>query len=88
MPQVRSDGAWTDHVDEGLGDPALLPGWCGTRAAFDCVRSDVRAGRRALTLDWRGHGASSPALVLHLVPASPDMCSFAFQRAYMAEHSW
>jgi len=61
MPQVRSDGAWIDYLDEGLGDPALLllPGWCGTRAAFDPAIGMLSAGRRVLAPDWRGHGASS-----------------------------
>lgn len=60
MPQVRSDDAIIDYVDEGIGDPALLlmPGWCGTRAAFDPVIERLRARRRVLALDWRGHGAS------------------------------
>ena len=63
MPQVRSDGAWIDYLDEGLGDPALLllPGWCGTRAAFDPVIGALSAGRRVLSPDLRGHGASSPS---------------------------
>lgn len=63
MPQVRSRGAWIDYTDDGLGDPALLllPGWCGTRAAFDPVYDRLRSGRRVLALDWRGHGASSQA---------------------------
>jgi pimeloyl-ACP methyl ester carboxylesterase len=60
MPQVRSDGVWIDYLDEGLGDPALLllPGWCGTRAAFDPVIGALRSGRRVLSPDLRGHGAS------------------------------
>jgi len=61
MPQVRSNQATIDYVDDGLGDPALLllPGWCGTRAAFDPVRDLLRTQRRVLALDWRGHGASA-----------------------------
>lgn len=62
MPQVSSGGAVIDYLDEGLGDPALvlLPGWCGTRDAFDPVRRLLSARRRVLALDWRGHGASGP----------------------------
>jgi pimeloyl-ACP methyl ester carboxylesterase len=62
MPQVRSDGVMIDYLDEGLGDPALvlLPGWCGTREAFDPVLDRLRAQRRVLAPDWRGHGASAP----------------------------
>jgi pimeloyl-ACP methyl ester carboxylesterase len=60
MPQVRSNDAIIDYVDEGLGDPALLllPEWCGTRAAFDAVIDGLGAKRRVLALDWRGHGSS------------------------------
>ena len=43
MPRVRSNDATIDYDDVGLGDPALLllPGWCGTRAAFDPVIEPV-----------------------------------------------
>jgi pimeloyl-ACP methyl ester carboxylesterase len=60
---VRSNDATIDYDDAGLGDPALLllPGWCGTRAAFDPVFDQLSARRRVLALDWRGHGASGPA---------------------------
>jgi pimeloyl-ACP methyl ester carboxylesterase len=61
MPQVRSNDAVIDYIDDGLGDPALLllPGWCSTRGVFDPVIDLLRARRRVLALDWRGHGASS-----------------------------
>ena len=51
-----------DYLDEGLGDPALLllPGWCGTRTAFDPVMGPAELRRRVLSLDLRGHGVSSP----------------------------
>lgn len=60
MPRVRSNDAIIEYDDEGLGDPTLLllPGWCGTRAAFDRVRDLLSSRRRVLALDWRGHGAS------------------------------
>lgn len=60
MPQVRSNDTTIDYADDGLGDPALLllPAWCSTRAAFEPVSDLLRARRRVLALDWRGHGAS------------------------------
>ena len=63
MPRVRSNDSTIDYDDVGLGDPALLllPGWCGTRAAFDPVFDRLSANRRVLALDWRGHGESGPA---------------------------
>jgi pimeloyl-ACP methyl ester carboxylesterase len=63
MPRVRSNDATIDYDDVGLGDPALLllPGWCGTRAAFDPVLERLSAHRRVLALDWRGHGESGGA---------------------------
>ena len=63
MPRVRSNDTTIDYDDAGLGDPALLllPGWCGTRAAFDPVFDRLSAHRRVLSLDWRGHGTSGPA---------------------------
>lgn len=44
--------------DVGDGDPALLflPGWCAGRDAFRPLYPHLR--RRALAVDWRGHGGS------------------------------
>ncbi len=63
MPRARSDHASIEYLDAGLGDPALLllPEWCATRAAFEPVLPHLRARRRVLSLDWRGHGASGAA---------------------------
>jgi pimeloyl-ACP methyl ester carboxylesterase len=46
--------------DVGDGGPALLymPGWCGHRTMFRGVLSHSGPHRRALALDWRGHGGS------------------------------
>lgn len=46
--------------DLGEGEPALLmlPGWCSNRSAFRALAVPLAANRRALALDWRGHGGS------------------------------
>jgi pimeloyl-ACP methyl ester carboxylesterase len=64
MPNFRNDGVDIAYLDEGEGEPVVLvhgfastkevnwvnPGW---------VSTVTRAGRRAIALDNRGHGASS-----------------------------
>jgi pimeloyl-ACP methyl ester carboxylesterase len=64
MPNFRSDGVDIAYLDEGKGEPVVLvhgfastkevnwlnPGWVSTL---------TRAGRRAIALDNRGHGASA-----------------------------
>jgi pimeloyl-ACP methyl ester carboxylesterase len=61
----RSDTAGNTGDDTG-GDssgvePALLflPGWCGDRGVFDDLLD--AADRRALSVDWPGHGETPPA---------------------------
>ena len=46
--------------DVGDGDPALLllPGWCANRTVFRPLLPLAARHRRALALDWRGHGGS------------------------------
>ena len=64
MPSVTHDGIEIAYLDEGQGEPVVLvhgfastkevnwlhPGWIATL---------TRAGRRAIALDNRGHGAST-----------------------------
>jgi pimeloyl-ACP methyl ester carboxylesterase len=64
MPSFHHDGIEIAYLDEGMGEPALLihgfasnkevnwvqPGW---------IAALTGAGRRAIALDNRGHGASS-----------------------------
>jgi pimeloyl-ACP methyl ester carboxylesterase len=64
MPNFRNDGVDIAYLDEGEGEPVVLvhgfastkevnwvnPGWVSTL---------TRAGRRAIALDNRGHGASA-----------------------------
>lgn len=49
--------------DVGDGDPAVLflPGWCANRTVFRDLLPLVGRHRRALAMDWRGHGGSEPA---------------------------
>lgn len=44
----------------GTREPALvcLPGWCGGREVFDPLLCAPGSARRAVSLDWRGHGGS------------------------------
>jgi pimeloyl-ACP methyl ester carboxylesterase len=44
----------------GQGDPAFLflPGWCVNRSLFASILEPAARNRRALSLDWRGHGGS------------------------------
>lgn len=47
--------------DEGSGETAVLflPGWCSDRYQFSAsLLPAIAASRRALSLDWRGHGES------------------------------
>jgi pimeloyl-ACP methyl ester carboxylesterase len=79
MPTFQHDNVEIAYLDEGEGEPAVLvhgfastkevnwvnPGW---------VRTLARAGRRAIALDNRGHGASGK-------PTDPA----AYHSAVMAE---
>lgn len=49
--------------DRGTGEPAVLflPTWCENRSAFDRLVELESGHRRALSVDWRGHGESAPA---------------------------
>jgi pimeloyl-ACP methyl ester carboxylesterase len=46
--------------DMGTGEPALLfmPGWCANRTMFRDLLPLAAQDRRALAVDWRGHGES------------------------------
>jgi pimeloyl-ACP methyl ester carboxylesterase len=53
------------HTDSGVGNPAVvfLPGWCGGREVFTpLLHRTVAAGLRGVSIDWRGHGESVPAV--------------------------
>ena len=63
MPVFTSDGLTLNYIDEGEGEPVLLlhgfasnlsMNWVGT----GWVQALVKAGRRVIAFDHRGHGAS------------------------------
>lgn len=55
------------YDDAGRGEPAVLfmPGWAVSRSFFGALMELASTRRRALTLDWRGHGGSEPAAADH-----------------------
>ena len=57
---TTSKGLRVRYDDVGKGEPALLflHGWCSSRAVFSPLLSRSSAHRRALALDFRGHGES------------------------------
>ena len=63
MAITSSQGVSIVYDDLGQGEPALLfmPGWCANRTIFQDLLSRCSHHRRALSLDWRGHGESGPA---------------------------
>ncbi len=77
MPHFRNDGVDIAYLDEGEGEPVVLvhgfastkevnwlnPGWVSTL---------TRAGRRAIALDNRGHGASAKLYESRRLPQRGD----------------
>jgi pimeloyl-ACP methyl ester carboxylesterase len=64
MPQFTHDGVDVAFIDEGEGEPiVLVHGFASNKevnwAAPGWITTLARAGRRAIALDNRGHGASS-----------------------------
>src|SRR5215472_4396289 len=64
MPQFTHDGVDIAFIDEGEGEPiVLVHGFASNKevnwAAPSWITTLTRAGRRAIALDNRGHGASS-----------------------------
>jgi len=58
---ANADGLSIAYADtgEGKGLPLVcLTGWCSSRARYDRLVPLVSAGRRVVSLDWRGHGGS------------------------------
>jgi pimeloyl-ACP methyl ester carboxylesterase len=63
MPEGCANGVRISYDDRGRGGPALLflPGWCSSRKVFADLPRLSAGHRRALALDWRGHGESERA---------------------------
>ena len=64
MPTFQSDGVEIAYLDEGVGDPILLIHGFASNSTVNWVdtgwvRVLVRAGRRVIAVDNRGHGASA-----------------------------
>ncbi|GAA1723886.1 alpha/beta hydrolase [Isoptericola hypogeus] len=62
MPHAPAeDGTPIAFQDRGDGPPlVLLAGQANSHRWWDPVRAGLGAGRRTITLDWRGTGASGP----------------------------
>jgi pimeloyl-ACP methyl ester carboxylesterase len=55
--------ATTTSTGHASDDPVLLlmTGWCDDRAQLDALLAATGRTRRTVSMDWRGHGGSSPA---------------------------
>jgi pimeloyl-ACP methyl ester carboxylesterase len=59
MPTLQTSLGTVSYTDEGSGPPILLlHAALHDHTDFDAVRAELTKGRRVLTLDWPGHGAS------------------------------
>ncbi len=59
MPTLQTSLGAVSYTDEGSGPPILLlHAALHDHTDFDAVRAELTQGRRVLTLDWPGHGAS------------------------------
>src|SRR5215217_80612 len=60
VAEAHSDGLRINYSDSGQGEPALLflPGWACDHTQVDPTAQLSAEHRRAVVLDWRGHGRS------------------------------
>jgi pimeloyl-ACP methyl ester carboxylesterase len=61
MPSTELSGVKIVYDDLGRGEPAVLflSGWCAPRSVFQPLLPAESQHRRALAVDWRGHGESA-----------------------------
>jgi pimeloyl-ACP methyl ester carboxylesterase len=61
MPVLQTSLATVSYTDDGSGPPLLLlHAALHDHTDFGAVHANLVQGRRVLTLDWPGHGASPP----------------------------
>lgn len=79
MPTMQTSLGTVSYTDEGSGPPLLLlHAALHDHTDFDTVQADLIQGRRVLTLDWPGHGASPlPPVPLRAVQFGDLLVEFA-----------
>ena len=79
MPTMQTSLGTVSYTDEGSGPPILLlHAALHDHTDFDAVRVGLTQGRRVLTLDWPGHGASPlPSVPLRAVQFGDLLVEFA-----------
>ena len=79
MPTTQTSLGTVSYTDEGSGPPILLlHAALHDHTDFDAVRAQLTHGRRVLTLDWPGHGASPlPSVPLRAVQIGDLLVEFA-----------
>lgn len=78
---VLSDGLHMAYADAGSGRPLLLVhGWGANQGFFDVQRRALQSGFRVITVDLRGHGASSAP------DGKPSVELLAADLGVLAEH--
>ncbi|WP_099041934.1 alpha/beta fold hydrolase [Mycobacterium neglectum] len=79
MPTLLTRLGTVSYTDEGSGPTILLlHAALHDHTDFDSVRAELAQGRRVLTLDWPGHGASPlPSVPLRAVQFGDLLVEFA-----------
>jgi len=64
MARASTEDVSIAYDDLGTGAPALLftTGWCSSKERWSSVARLCAARRRVLSMEWRGHGSSEPAV--------------------------
>lgn len=79
MPAAQTSLGTVSYTDQGSGPPVLLShAALHDHTDFDSVRGDLSRGRRVITFDWPGHGASPlPPVPLRAVQFGDLLIEFA-----------